>query len=60
MTRKSFNRRRPVIAPAVLAAGLALVGGTANAQLKSYDSSKPSFWQNPPPDWFLGDETEAQ
>ena len=22
--------------------------------------SKPSFWQHPPPDWFLGDETEAQ
>ena len=30
------------------------------ADLKSYDSSKPSFWAHPPPDWFLGDETEAQ
>ena len=60
MTKKSFTRRRPVIATAVLAAGLTLVGGVAHAQLKSYDSSKPSFWQNPPPDWFLGDETEAQ
>jgi glucose/arabinose dehydrogenase len=28
--------------------------------LKSYDASKPSFWKNPPPDWFLGDETEQQ
>ena len=27
------------------------------ADLKSYDSTKPSFWSNPPPDWFLGDET---
>jgi glucose/arabinose dehydrogenase len=60
MTKKSFTRRRPVFATAVLAAGLTLVGGVAHAQLKSYDSSKPSFWQNPPPDWFLGDETEAQ
>jgi glucose/arabinose dehydrogenase len=60
MAKKSFTRRRPVIATAVLAAGLTLVGGVAHAQLKSYDSSKPSFWQNPPPDWFLGDETEAQ
>jgi glucose/arabinose dehydrogenase len=28
--------------------------------LKQYDSSKPDFWTNPPPDWFLGDETEEQ
>ena len=45
--------------PAIVAAGLAF-SGVANAQFKSYDSNKPSFWQNPPPDWFLGDETEAQ
>ena len=32
----------------------------AYAQLKHYDSDTPSFWQHPPPDWFLGDETEAQ
>ena len=31
----------------------------ANAEIKSYDSSKPSFWLHPPPDWFLGDETES-
>jgi glucose/arabinose dehydrogenase len=30
------------------------------ADLKSYDSSKPTFWAHPPADWFLGDETEAQ
>ena len=31
----------------------------ASAEIKSYDSSKPSFWLHPPPDWFLGDETES-
>ena len=60
MTKKSPSRRRPVIATAIVAASLTLGAGIASAQLKSYDSSKPSFWQNPPPDWFLGDETEAQ
>lgn len=28
--------------------------------LKSYQSGTKDFWKNPPPDWFLGDETEAQ
>ena len=60
MTKKSPSRRRPVIATAIVAASLTLGAGIASAQLKSYDSSKPSFWQNPPDDWFLGDETEAQ
>ncbi len=44
-------------------AGTAMLTTTAPAAaqgLKSYDSSKPSFWKNPPPDWFLGDETQAQ
>jgi glucose/arabinose dehydrogenase len=32
--------------------------GTAVAQdVKHYDSSGKNFWENPPPDWFLGDET---
>src|SRR4029450_6705587 len=37
--------------------------GAATAQeraLKKYESGTPDFWKNPPPDWFLGDETEAQ
>ena len=46
-------------AAGVIALGLGLAVNTASA-LKSYDSSKPSFWKNPPPDWFLGDETEQQ
>ncbi|WP_204848391.1 PQQ-dependent sugar dehydrogenase [Rhodopila globiformis] len=45
--------------PLLSAPALSPVGAKA-AELKSYDSSKPSFWQHPPPDWFLGDETEAQ
>ncbi|MEA2775384.1 MAG: hypothetical protein QOF90_790 [Acetobacteraceae bacterium] len=45
--------------PLVLAAALPLPSASA-ADVKSYDSSKPSFWAHPPPDWFLGDETEAQ
>jgi len=43
----------------VAAAVLAAPGAQAQA-LKSYDSSKKSFWEHPPADWFLGDETEAQ
>jgi hypothetical protein len=43
--------------PLLLAAALP---DASAAELKSYDASKPSFWANPPPDWFLGDETEAQ
>ena len=57
MATKSFFKRAPGIG---VAAVLTLGAGIAAAQqLKSYDSTKPSFWQNPPPDWFLGDETEA-
>ncbi len=38
----------------------ALGSGAVQAQpLKSYDSSKPSFWKSPPADWFLGDETAS-
>lgn len=39
----------------------ALLAATGvQAQLKSYDSTKKDFWEKPPPDWFLGDETQAQ
>ena len=47
-----------------LAATLAVaVAGEAIAQdrpLKKYESGTKDFWTNPPPDWFLGDETEQQ
>jgi len=56
---KSILRYSGVLAPAVVAATLVCTP-TQAADLKSYDSSKPSFWQHPPPDWFLGDETAGQ
>jgi glucose/arabinose dehydrogenase len=28
--------------------------------LKHYESNSKNFWANPPPDWFLGDETKEQ
>jgi glucose/arabinose dehydrogenase len=39
---------------------LGYVGAARADDLKHYDSDTPSFWAHPPPDWFLGDETEAQ
>jgi glucose/arabinose dehydrogenase len=51
------------LAPIALAAACAplLVAPAVHAQaLKSYDSTKKDFWAKPPPDWFLGDETQAQ
>jgi len=54
---------RPGCVRAVLAAACAavLMIPLAQAQtLKQYDSTKKDFWEHPPADWFLGDETEAQ
>lgn len=50
------NAKSLVIAAVVAACAAAASPATAQA-VKSYDSSKPSFWAHPPPDWFLGDET---
>ncbi|HEY0421007.1 MAG TPA: hypothetical protein VGC80_15940, partial [Acetobacteraceae bacterium] len=59
MSQPSLLPAPRALLPWVFAACMSL--GTAfGADLKSYDSSKPEFWKNPPPDWFLGDETEAQ
>jgi glucose/arabinose dehydrogenase len=52
-----FSLGRAAVSGAVLA--MALASG-AHAQLKSYDSTKKDFWEHPPADWFLGDETQAQ
>jgi glucose/arabinose dehydrogenase len=51
-----------------LTAALAVGGACAQTQqaqtqgegLKHYDSNTKEFWAHPPPDWFLGDETEQQ
>jgi glucose/arabinose dehydrogenase len=59
MTTKSLRSGLAAALPLMMAVALPL-GGASAADLKSYDSSKPSFWAHPPPDWFLGDETEAQ
>ncbi len=54
-------RSRKALVAAVALAAAAMVGSGASAQgLKSYDSTKKEFWEHPPADWFLGDETEAQ
>jgi glucose/arabinose dehydrogenase len=59
MTLKTVLRRTSAIMPLVLSAAIS-IGSASAADIKSYDSSKPSFWAHPPADWFLGDETEAQ
>ena len=56
MNRKSMRRSAAVALPLLLATTV----GAAAQGLKSYDSSKPSFWAHPPPDWFLGDETDRK
>ncbi|HWK43499.1 MAG TPA: PQQ-dependent sugar dehydrogenase [Stellaceae bacterium] len=48
----------PILFAASLAAGLSTSAGAQ--ELKHYDSSGKGFWQKPPPDWFLGDETSDQ
>ena len=56
---KSVFYRSVVACAALLAiAGINQVG--AQTKLKSYKSDTKEFWTNPPPDWFLGDEIEAQ
>ena len=56
MTLKSTLRYTGLMTLAVTV----MCGAAQAADTKSYDSSKPSFWQHPPPDWFLGDETAEQ
>ena len=55
---KSILAKTVLACTAVLA--VAAFSGQASAQLKSYNSGTKDFWDHPPPDWFLGDETEAQ
>jgi hypothetical protein len=53
----SAGRRLAAIVPILIAASLTAASGQ---ELKHYDSSGKGFWQKPPPDWFLGDETTEQ
>ena len=58
MTIRLPSASRVVLTAVAFIAASAL---TASAQgLKHFNSSKPDFWTNPPPDWFLGDETQDQ
>jgi glucose/arabinose dehydrogenase len=59
MLRSRFRSLTCVMA-AIAALSLAAPAFAQNAGLKSYDSTKKDFWTKPPPDWFLGDETEGQ
>jgi glucose/arabinose dehydrogenase len=66
-TRASATTSKLTKALLTCAAVITVVGltqGTTSAsaqeKLKSYKSDTKDFWANPPDDWFLGDETEAQ
>ena len=56
--------RRALYTACVLGIAAFVQSSTVNAQgqagLKSYKSDTKDFWQHPPPDWFLGDETQEQ
>ena len=57
--KSAFNRSILALTAILVVAA----AGQANAQqkaLKKYESGTKEFWANPPPDWCLGDETEAQ
>lgn len=50
----------PLVAAMATGAAADQKMAAATGPLKKYDSSGKDFWKKPPPDWFLGDETEAQ
>src|ERR1700694_1948590 len=60
-----MRRQQTVSGKACLLAAVAAVFGFGSfavqaQELKKYDSNRKDFWANPPPDWFLGDETKDQ
>jgi glucose/arabinose dehydrogenase len=57
--KSAFNRSILALA-AILAVATAGQASAQDKPLKKYESGTKDFWNNPPPDWFLGDETEAQ
>ena len=57
--KSAFNRSILALAAILVVAGAGQAGAQQKA-LKKYESGTKEFWTNPPPDWFLGDETEAQ
>ena len=60
-TNDSIRSKRVSLGRTLAIAGAcAAFAVAAQAQVKSYDSTKKDFWEHPPADWFLGDETPAQ
>ena len=57
--KSAFNRSILALAAILVIAGVSQASAQQRA-LKKYESGTKDFWANPPPDWFLGDETEAQ
>src|SRR5882724_7974042 len=57
--KSAFNRSILALAAILVVAGVSQASAQQKA-LKKYESGTKDFWTNPPPDWFLGDETEAQ
>src|SRR5438105_13026139 len=57
--KSAFNRSILALAAVLVVAGVSQASAQQKA-LKKYESGTKDFWANPPPDWFLGDETEAQ
>ncbi|HLG49283.1 MAG TPA: PQQ-dependent sugar dehydrogenase [Reyranella sp.] len=58
-----MRRQKAVHACLVGALAAAFGCGALSVQaqdLKHYESNNKNFWLNPPADWFLGDETQAQ
>src|SRR5258706_14059416 len=57
--KSTFNRSVLALAAIFVVAG-ASQASAQDKPLKKYESGTKEFWTNPPDDWFLGDETEAQ
>ena len=57
--KSAFNRSILALAAILVVAGASQASAQQKA-LKKYESGTKEFWTNPPADWFLGDETEAQ
>jgi glucose/arabinose dehydrogenase len=56
----SANLSRPAFFAAAAVAALMAAPGLKAQELKHYESNNKDFWMHPPPDWYLGDETEQQ
>jgi len=58
--RQKVSLRAALGGVAVFVVAGLLATPTQAQELKRYDSQSKEFWNKPPPDWFLGDETAEQ